>query len=135
MRCVEFQIRNGRYFSHENTQSADIGNDLAIERVYSRFEVGGVIGDMCQCGTESLSGEGGLRPVEKPTGWMSNGTAFFGWLSKLCPKDHTRTQLLGKGRAQQAARYPADLCIEILRGVPGPSDPRMLKEQTVILII
>ena len=71
---------------------------------------------------EQKDNDGVVRPVLKPTRWLSSSPALLARLGKKCPSgtgsrySHKHVVLFGKKKTQAAAEYPPELCRQILLG-------------------
>ncbi|CAK0815738.1 unnamed protein product [Prorocentrum cordatum] len=109
-----------RYFFIEQPLTAlSWEHDGILIRLWDLEGVVFVRGDQCAYG--ACDKDAG-KPINKPTGWLTNSAAVADHLSKRCacpPGAHR--QLLGKNsggyRAQQAAAYPVGLAKAFCRGV------------------
>jgi hypothetical protein len=124
--CIELyhiQIQHGRYFLHEHPNTATSWKTDCISRLLIDESVGCVVSDMCQYGMEQTDENGQVRPVKKPTRWMSNAPHILSALDRRCGRDdqdpeqkHQHVHLIG-GRARAAQVYPIKLCQCILKGL------------------
>ena len=78
------QLENGRYFFHEHPACATSWRLRSIEDLMQASEVGRVVGDQCQYGSQVLRGSARGQPVRKPIGFMSNSPEVLRALSKKC---------------------------------------------------
>ena len=74
--------------------------------------------DQCQFGLTSKirAGSDERGPAKKPTGFVTNSWMIAKRLRRTCQHDHVRVKL-GGGRAEAAALYPDELCMEMCRGL------------------
>ena len=115
--CAEIyeqQLKSGRHFLHEHPATAASWVEEPMKKLMSHPSVDSVVGHMCQYQMTIADSENVVRPVLKPTRWMSTAPAILARLGRRCRGDHKHTQLLGKMRTQSAAEYPVELCREIL---------------------
>ena len=68
-------------------------------------------------GQVSPDDAGVVRPVEKPTTFMTNSPAMERFLNKRCTLAHQHTQLFGKWRTEGAQVYPRGLVDAIVSGI------------------
>ena len=66
------QLDNGRYFVHEHPANATSWQLKSVENLMQASEVGRVVGDQCQYGSQVLRGSARGQPVRKPIGFMSS---------------------------------------------------------------
>ena len=76
------QLENGRYFVHEHPANATSWQLKSVENLMQASEVGRVVGDQCQYGSQVLRGSARGQPVRKPIGFMSNSPEVLRALSK-----------------------------------------------------
>ena len=131
------QLAAGRYFLHEHPDQATSWALPSIRRILSVPGVQRITGDQCQYGAVAHRGPRVGGPVKKPTGFMSNSEYVLGQLGKRCEgkggycsarEGQKHVQCSGR-IAQDAARYPRDLCRAVLRGInlQLQEDRKMLK--------
>jgi hypothetical protein len=114
------QMNGGRYFLHENPESARSWERKSMAEIASDSRVNKVVGDQCQYGQQSSNG----NPVRKSTGWMSNSPEILEKLERRCLGRRGDCSRPGGGRhqtasgrtAREAAMYPFKLCRAILEG-------------------
>jgi len=117
--CLELyqiQVDNGRYFLHEHPATATSWKDPKVQEFIKINNIESTVMHMCQYGMTSTDKDGTVRPVYKPSKWISNSKAVLSRLTRKCTRDHQHGSLLD-GKAKHAAIYPPDLCLQILRGV------------------
>ena len=66
--------------------------------------------------------------AKKPTRWASSSQHMLARLSRRCQQNHQHQHLDG-GRTRDAAFYPPDLVLEILRGIRDTTDAEMGVEE------
>ena len=76
------QFENGRYFLHEHPACATSWQLKGVEDLMQAAEVGRVVGDQCQYGSQVMSGPTKGQPVRKPTVFMSNSPEVLRALSR-----------------------------------------------------
>ena len=116
----QIQMDGGRYFLHENPESASSWERPPMARLACDPRVERVVGDQCQYGQQSHTG----APVRKATGWMSNSKEILRTLEKRCKGTRGECSRARGGRhetasgrvAREAAIYPFKLCRAILEG-------------------
>ena len=116
----KLQMDGGRYFLHENPESARSWGRKPMAEILQDQRVSRITGDQCQYGQESHKGD----PVRKSTGWMSNSPELLKKLEKRCKGRNGDCSRRGAGRhatasgrvAREAAIYPFKLCRAILEG-------------------
>ena len=120
--CCElyaYQVAHGHYFLHEHpAQAMSWGTDV-VKKIMDLEGVDRAVGHQCQYCDES-----GGRPIEKPTGFMSNSDGIRKSLSKTCSGKHGQCSrstggehVLCNGRvARMAAIFTIRLCKAILEG-------------------
>ena len=74
------QHRAGMYFLHEHPEHASSWGVECIQRVRKLPHVDETVGDQCQYGQQTDSGE----PIKKGTRWMSNAPCVLEALGKRC---------------------------------------------------
>ena len=114
-RLYRRQLAAGRHFVHEHPAGAQSWKEECMKQLMATRGVQTVVSHQCEYGLTSADAQGVQRPVKKPTRWMSSSDAMIQRLSKRC-SGHVHQQLVG-GRAAQAAFYPLELVLEILRGM------------------
>ena len=80
-----------------------------------------VISDQCEYGLTALTDDGRRLPAKKPTKWATSSKHMAQRLSTRCSGLHSHQHLMG-GRAAEAAFYPQELIVEILRGIRDTAD-------------
>ena len=115
-RLYGMQMDAGRYFLHEHPETASSWKEICIRKLLDRADVGTVVADMCQFGMEMKDDDGVMKPVLKPTRWLSNSPYLLHALNRRCNHEHEHTNLI-RGRARKAQVYPHRLCTSILRGL------------------
>ena len=119
------QLENGRYFLHEHPACATSWQLKSVESLMQASEVGRVVGDQCQYGSQVLRGPAKGQPVRKPTGFMSNSPEVLRALSKkgsgrggLCTRPSGGRHATCSGTvAADAAIYLRKLCQAMLAGI------------------
>ena len=121
LQIYRLQIAGGRYVLHEHPATAKSWEEDGMQELITRNDVFDVISHQCAYGLTSIGDDGQPRPVLKPTRWLSNSRHMIYRLSKRCKRHHEH-HLLTDGRARAAEIHPAELCIEILRGMRDTED-------------
>ena len=120
---ARLQMKAGRHFLFEQPATATSWKDPGMVSMAKEPRVDVVVGHQCQYGCVTTNKEGFECPALKPTKWMSNSPAMLARLDKKCPKNHKHAALFGK-RLAQAAFYPEDLVLAILRGIRDTEDAK-----------
>ena len=119
------QVQGGRYFLHEHPANATSWDEKSIKEVSELPGVNIVRADQCQFGQQVNFGKYKGAPIKKETGFMSNSDKVLDQLRRRClgkggkcsrPGGGTHASCSGRA-AQDAARYPPELCKAILRGI------------------
>ena len=97
-------------------------------KLLARPDVSTTVSDQCQYGLEVLMPDGSYKISKKPTRWASSSAAMLSRLSKRCAGDHVHQHLEG-GLTRQAAYYPRQLVLEILRGIRDTYDMECLAKE------
>ena len=98
-----------------------LGLNLRSSSLLARKGVARVVGDQCQYGQQTETGD----PLKKPTGWMSNSPELPRLLGQRCNGRHSFCSRAAGGRhalcnskiAHRAAIYHHELCQAILRAM------------------
>ena len=119
-RVYELQRVSGRYFVHEHPARATSWNLRCIQELSEKAGVRTVLGHMCQFGMQQHDEEG-MGHILKPTKFMTNSDCIAQQLDRRCEGKggarHRHIPLMGGRRTKDAAIYPDQLCIAILRGL------------------
>ena len=92
-KLYELQIREGRFFIHENPMNATSWKLPCIEKIMRRAGVQVVVADLCAYGLKTKGiGAGGDTLAKKPTRFMTNAECVAERLQRRCKKDHTHTR-------------------------------------------
>jgi hypothetical protein len=110
-------MKGGRYFLRERPATATSWRNPVVVTFAKHSDVETTIMRVCQYGMLSRGPDGQVGPVYKPTAWMSNSPAVLSRLTRKCSRGlHQHVHLIG-GRAAKAAVNPANLCLQILKGI------------------
>ncbi|CAK9062808.1 unnamed protein product [Durusdinium trenchii] len=119
-RVCKHRFKRGRYYLIENPAGSLAWMfDELLPRLLHECEGKYIVSDQCAYGKIDLES---LRPVKKPTGWLSNNEPLLNALGKRCKCKWGSHQLtLGRNsygpRARQASAYPPKLCLAVCQGV------------------
>ena len=102
--CYELQISLGGYILHEHPQSATSWHVPEMVEFVAKHNLERLNAHMCCFGLQS-SDDGGVGPVKKPTGFITNSKIIRDELSRKCDGLHRHVHLVG-GRAKAAQVYP-----------------------------
>ena len=120
------QMENGLYFVFEHPRSASSWKLPEMERFVAEY--GGVdnlvaggrvleaVADQCAFGLTAKDDDGQVRPVLKPTRFLTNSVAIQRELSVRC-RGCAKHALLEGSRTAPAAKYPRALCRAVCRGL------------------
>jgi hypothetical protein len=111
-----WQVGRCKYFLHEHPASASSWSMPEVIAVQKMEGVTTAVSDACVFGMTAVDSDGQERLVKKPTKWMSNAPRLLASLGYRCNGRHQHTPLLG-GRAANAAIYPPELVLAIVRGL------------------
>eukprot|EP00974_Lingulodinium_polyedra_P026548 2560677-Lingulodinium_polyedra.AAC.1 len=110
------QLKAGRHFVHEHPEGATSWNEKCMQDILNDPRVSTVVGRQCQYGLATPGPDGVKVPARKATRFASSAPEILRKLDKQCKGEHAHQHLVG-GRAAAAARYPAELCKALLRGI------------------
>ena len=125
MRLYHIQLDHKCYFLHEHPESASSWAEPCVQELLARDDASVATADQGQYGLKAKGADGEQWPAVRPTTFMSNSPAMIKRLQDRCPRTHTHQPLLD-GRARNAQLYPAELILEILRGMRDQADDDML---------
>ena len=108
------QMRNGRYFVHEQPQAAASWQVPSMKRLAETPGVYKAVAHQCAYGLESEDKQG-KGPAKKPTVFMTNSIKIHQRMSDKCP-GCPRHVWLEERRARAAQRYPPRLCRALCQG-------------------
>ncbi len=116
------QVAAERYFLFEHPIGASSWQEDCIRSVVDLPGFGRVTTHQCQFGQEITHGKHKGRPIQKPTGFLSNSPEMLKALDRRCeavrgqcsrPEGGEHFHLSGD-HARRAARYPRELCRPVL---------------------
>jgi hypothetical protein len=118
------QLAAGRYFLFEHPIGASSWQEECLKSLRDLPSVNRVTTHQCQFGQEILHGKHKGRPIQKPTGFLSNSPEMLKALDRQCKlvdgqcsREQGGEHLhLHGDHARRAARYPKRLCKAILQG-------------------
>ena len=122
--CAELyrmQLAAGRHFLHEHPSGASSWQVRQIAQLLDHPKVHSVVSHQCMFGLVSSKADGSQMPSMQPTRFMASSTQMIDQLSCKCDRRHTHRHLEGK-LAADAAFYPLELIVSILRGIRDTSD-------------
>ena len=93
-----------------------------------------VTSHQCEYGLTTPGPTGEPMAALKPTRWLSNSKEMIFRLSRRCTRMHEHQQLTA-GRARAAEIYPAELCVEILRGMRDTEDATFHEDDEDLLLL
>ena len=111
------QIRQGRYFVHEQPVAASSWSLYCTREVGRVQGVVAVRADMCQFGLRIVR-QGQTKHAIMLTRCMTNSPLMAVELGRVCSRDHEHIPLLER-RAGPAAIYIEELCRCICKGIPN----------------
>jgi len=129
--CVQVyhnQLSRGKDFLHEHPLGASSWREEGIEVLANDPRVSTVVGDLCRYDLKIADANGIVKPIKKPTRWMSSSSEMLERLKKRCDGSHQHGSLLD-GKAKYAAIWPNRLCIDILKGMRDTAFSREVKEE------
>eukprot|EP00811_Abedinium_folium_P013494 NODE_22546_length_704_cov_1.798960.p1 GENE.NODE_22546_length_704_cov_1.798960~~NODE_22546_length_704_cov_1.798960.p1 ORF type:complete len:142 (+),score=12.10 NODE_22546_length_704_cov_1.798960:246-671(+) len=89
----------------------------AMQGLANEHDVLMVAIDQCMYGLTTDDGQGGQKPANKQTAFMTNSTMVAEELMTRCDHSHEHGSLIGADRAAKAVAYPDKLCRAICRGL------------------
>ena len=123
IKLYRLQLAGGRWFLHEHPQAATSWHEQMVDELLQIPGIGKVVGHQCQQGM-LVEVDGTLRPIKKPTAWMSNSPAILRRLGRQCRGTggwcsayNMAHAVCVKSTAKAAAIYPLRLCRNILEGL------------------
>ena len=115
MKIYDWQIKQGRYFLHEQPLGNMSWSLNMVKDIVNRIGVWTAHCDQCTFGQTTWDSYGEEAPARQRTGFTTNGWEIYNELNKQCTGEHEHQQLIG-GRAKHCAAYPPKLVSAILRG-------------------
>ncbi len=111
------QLARGAHFLHEHPLTATSWEEPVVRELRAHPQVHEASAHQCCFGLVARDPGGSMRPVLKPTRFLSSAPLLLRELARRCGGEHDHTRLLGGRRAAAAALYPPGLCRAILRGI------------------
>ena len=118
VKLYKMQVESGNYFLHEHPAGATSWDTEEIRKMTQGTGVQITVADQCMYGLRTWSKDPKKldKPARKRTKFMTNGVEIAEELKKRCDLKHEH-QALVDGRAREAAQYPQELCVAIVKGL------------------
>ena len=111
------QMEAGRYFLHEHPAGAWSWSEPYVQVLVNDPRVQVAVAHQCRYGLTAQDDDGKIGAVMKLTRFMTNCPWLVSALGLRCTCKHKHVQLMGGGRAAEAAVYPPGLCQAICSGL------------------
>ena len=122
------QIKEGRKFLHEHPCAASSWREPVMRALLEHADVGTATADQCMYSLYTRGPNGEMTVAKKHTKCASNNPYMLARLRRRCDRSHAHQHVEG-GRTAEAAYYPPDLIVEILRGVRDDADAMLLNSE------
>ena len=107
----------GRYFVHEHPTTAKSWQEKSTVNFQKQTGARKLVIDQCMYGQTCVDDHGVLRPVKKPTTFLTNSPAMERYLNTRCDGKHQHTRLEGGHRNRGAQVYSRGLVDALVNGV------------------